>query len=1343
MALEGLRFILEKEAVLPTPTVQRLLDAPAVVEQSYLGHVRSYVPLGRASGSAGEQVSVRDYEKRLIEKVRSGSAPVGYLAAEYGYGKTSTAAFLWSSCHEAGLLAVPPFQIEKLSHLITAAYAWTHYELSRRRPSAMPELEALYGRYIHRSIEKDAHGDAQRIAWLQSLQREGRYIIDLTAADYVSFFEQLTDLIVRSGYAGLVVIADELQQYMDPMIKRGDPDPLNPLFQLIQALLTRRGHLRCGIILSMPTKELGLMNDQRGDLVQRLKDSGLALDLNTVYDAQFALRLWDRLARQFEFASEAPLVVTEEALRGLGEIAARADLGSGPRTVVDGFKVIIERYLQAADSGQRVAPYTPIDLVDSFLVGQVKFDGMSKLQKVVNAVLASSAVSGQPTRQQAVKLLAAFPSEGAERELQARYGVEEAVDALAVEQLTINVRGGRDEVGNLRPLGTTLRGLEPPSREGGNWLTSAISDFLRKYYHDASDKALERAANGVRALLRKRIFKEGDWMVQDEAAASETRDAVLLLEGSFQAMTRRYPRRRLFVRLLREGQLRGREVQPDVDLVLDLDLARHFDLDEAQRSSLPGSRADLGPRHLRFALNLSHRSGEHIYADLQNYLQPVVSPWKVTPLLLLNLYAYFNELRAAHQIPKAEDPFIESNFQSALLDHALDELFNPELGGGRAGGARIIEDAIRAAIEAAYPEYHTLMGRARYTTDLRDYMTALERLDNAFERQGEEPVERASKDEVASLFNRSNVMLDSFVASYPTLLKVEREWRAKQAGSVRFVLHPQEQRIMRSLRSSQGVAPSGRRQIELAALYADARALGYRDEESEGLLKLLEARGLALVQGEMLVEQPQQGINIAELRDQVTSHLAAVAVLLRGFPDDQQLQTQHKNLTARLHQLNGSLRPDERQLVDIARTLKAYGNHLQAIRQDKRKTLQREVRLLRPPTLLPANRRRVLETRYDGELLASQVEPLRELAQRQVSETVTALSTYTQTFDVLQHALSSEQIDDAALIQATTTRDNLSSVQDRLRQQAERADRLAQGYIDAEAVLREAQGLRAEIQAEGSAGAPLTTQLNEWLRRVQERLSVARLDAFLEAVDWRSDLQQVRQALFEQRQTAQAAFDRLQGEYRAVLTQQFKAPASLLNPIAYNPTDSAASRQQLEQAVSLAWQNVAGQRAKLLHNWLDDVQHMQAAGDLGLGHAARVTMQERLASLSRDLQAVRTDLLRVSEAGLQCLPRGPEALASMASDLTGLDGRLAQAKRQLDGVKRELGEIGLNADERAFYAKLMALDRRNGDEGGYTDLADVLLSLEQGGVKSQQSWQMLQALYQKLRLRVKVKVVDE
>jgi hypothetical protein len=117
MSVEGLQAILEKKEVVPTFSADDLLKRPAQVESDYLYHVRTYLPINRA-GEAGEgQLSVEEFEKRLIRQVKEGKVPRGYITAGYGYGKTTTALYLWQRAQEANIVIVPPFTLSQLAAL--------------------------------------------------------------------------------------------------------------------------------------------------------------------------------------------------------------------------------------------------------------------------------------------------------------------------------------------------------------------------------------------------------------------------------------------------------------------------------------------------------------------------------------------------------------------------------------------------------------------------------------------------------------------------------------------------------------------------------------------------------------------------------------------------------------------------------------------------------------------------------------------------------------------------------------------------------------------------------------------------------------------------------------------------------------------------------------------------------------------------------------------------------------------------------------------------------------------------------------------------------------------------
>src|SRR6266566_1212260 len=222
--LTHLDVILQKQPIIATWTAQDILERPETVRENYLQHVRSFVIIGKIKSSTDEeQFTITDYEKRLLKLVKAKGAAKGYITADYGYGKTSTAAFIWQRCEQAEIVTVPPFQIQKLDQLITATYGWVRFKLKRSYPHLVSEAQQIYDGYINRDIDMRGRNEGERDL-LRQMYREGRYSLDLLGIDYVRFFEEMTELVLKAGYSGLVVIADELQQYIDPDIKAGVRD---------------------------------------------------------------------------------------------------------------------------------------------------------------------------------------------------------------------------------------------------------------------------------------------------------------------------------------------------------------------------------------------------------------------------------------------------------------------------------------------------------------------------------------------------------------------------------------------------------------------------------------------------------------------------------------------------------------------------------------------------------------------------------------------------------------------------------------------------------------------------------------------------------------------------------------------------------------------------------------------------------------------------------------------------------------------------------------------------------------------------------------------------------------
>jgi hypothetical protein len=181
MSIEGLQFLLEKKEVVPTASALDLRERPESIEAGYLRHVRTYIPMSRYAD--GASFGVEEFERRLLKRIREARAPRGYITAGYGYGKTSTALYLWQRAQQADLLTVPPFQLEKLPYLIEALYGWGSFQLRRRRPALIPDLDALYHATVDRSLQKIAQQFSLTTDGAQEMLQRGLLNLDLQPAE--------------------------------------------------------------------------------------------------------------------------------------------------------------------------------------------------------------------------------------------------------------------------------------------------------------------------------------------------------------------------------------------------------------------------------------------------------------------------------------------------------------------------------------------------------------------------------------------------------------------------------------------------------------------------------------------------------------------------------------------------------------------------------------------------------------------------------------------------------------------------------------------------------------------------------------------------------------------------------------------------------------------------------------------------------------------------------------------------------------------------------------------------------------------------------------------------------
>src|SRR5579871_2969646 len=329
----------------------------------------------------------------------------------------------------------------------------------------------------------------------------------------------------------------------------------------------------------------------------------------------------------------------------------------------------------------------------------------------------------------------------------------------------------------------TLLGLEQ-QHESSDWLKVTLREFGR-LYEERAELTKRRATDAFQRLLLSRVFVSPHWTVVKPFERTFTQDRALLLEGSFAATAKHYPQRMLYVRILRADE-ESRDMSAVgsagaaalADIVINVVLHTYDDQSLEMRRSLPGSVAYDDPQHLRMDLNLARQTEQAQRLDVHAALQPTVNPYKVCPLLLLALDEYLEEKRRANAIPKADDTMIRSTFQLSLADECCAELWNNELVGPQgSAGLKLFEGIFRDACHRLFPDYKTLITIPQWQTVLKnDYRRALTDLPSSAERQGDLVVE-GSKSQIADLLGRTSTALDSFIASFPTLLHVEQPFQ--------------------------------------------------------------------------------------------------------------------------------------------------------------------------------------------------------------------------------------------------------------------------------------------------------------------------------------------------------------------------------------------------------------------------------------------------------------------------------------------------------------------------------------------------------------------------------------
>lgn len=1236
MNLTDLQNLLDKEEVIETASLKRLKDEPQIVKDSYREHLKTYLPL--TQGEGGER-SITQFRKELLARL-SGErgAAVGYLVAEYGYGKTSTAAYLWQECDEAGMLAVPPFQMKQLTDLFTAAYYWGQFQLKQRGcHSQLEELEASYSRHLSGDAPVSKGRSDELAAWISDSLASGRIQVKVGIPSLCNFLSDYHRIALAAGFKGVALFPDEVQQYVAAAGERDSQQA--EFFNLISGLSSLPHDLRLLTLFIFPTKELQALHDIRPDIMDRLQKDNIYFDLNDIYDADFAKGLWQRLADSFGFGDERERIVSPLTLRALGEIAASREFGSGPRTVVSGFKYMLKRY---KNSDGQCEPLSHVALVDAFRNREINFDAAGRYKQVLDELLAHPQVEGNRELETLVKQIAAFPRLGLR---EGRVTKPALLSTLVKAQLVSRKeRSGSD--GTLYTC-YSLRVLEPRQQLTGDWLTNTVGSFLLDYAQSSAE-AMKMARQAFSKLLPQVIFSEPDWKTEADANRG-------LALGGFSSTKVKYPQRLIAWQIHEASATANLSPIPNADITLDFSFARSNYADAAA-SHLDTSEPGLP----RFHFNLAHEFDLRRHPDISGPLHDRAN--NATPMMLLNIYLHLDEQSRRNLIPGSARAAVEQ-YQAALLKAAASELFS-SLSATKVAAITAVETLVRSELERLYPDYIALLAAGskgfvdRYVALLTEGHNG--RMLNPYQKAGLAPVEVAGKIETAALLGYRATEFDGFTAQNSRLIKLPSAWPKDAMAEVRFTIHPLEQRLLDHL-------DAAGKSLPLADLLQIASAQGYRKDEFDAALRLLTARGRLVVEGQSANRGEMPDISVAEVAAILAPQRERLARLSKALPQNEDIKQMAEESRIIATQLADQ--PDQPGLYQLRERLLGLTNQIDKWYNNQLIELTAKLKNMTPlqePTKTelaeleglasnPATQRRTQQVLTEYEQVA--------IGKNLVGDQRSALERDLRT----AKAAPADEERESEIIRLTSTlselwRDvaaNNTKVEQLLSLLRESEQKTTnKGKIDQQR--NSVEKARQEAEALGEAGREVVVRCDNWLAEMQMWTNNPNAD--LEAVYsntlnpfWR----EIERLLDKQQRVSHERFSALLGGYKRALQDSHVGQLE--------ERRIGTSLERLHDEVLRCWQSWGEQQGATLTDAYKRVSAMRSAADGDIAPSKRRELQQGCDELDKEIAYLRTNLDQLLDAR-STIAVGPDEFAAIT-------------RRAADDLLMPMQALGLRVNE--------------------------------------------------------------
>src|SRR5258706_1340940 len=721
MDITKLRHILNKESILKTANARELGQAPQDVLERYRNYALTHVSLGDTTKH------LKNLERVLIENQH---CAVGAIVGPYGYGKTSTAVHLWNELREQKILAVPPFLWANLSELMDAVYHWLKFEFLQGPKAFIEPLNKLYDNY-RQSYKDDLYRKIDPKV-VEDLIDRGSLTLETRPDDVVAFFKDVSKLCEQAGYNGMAIFTDELQATL-AQYKPSRDQFFADLFQMVKDIQGLEGSW--ALIISMDDDTEGIITLRRPDILTRLQHSALYFRVKDVYNRrEYPAELWAAFGQRFGFDGKE--VISPYTLDSIGQVAARSDLGAGPRMVTQVLALAVRNYEKTDQA------YTPVQFVDDFLSGLVLFDQQGKFPTAVKKALDNDLVRPSEVNKQVVKLLAAYPMGCPDATLTEFELVEafQVFPSLARKELIMQMAGG-----------PTLRYLAEEAIVIENIAQRLTNEFASRF--SPGKVYASRAAEGL--LLQVIIAPAFTGWKSDnprEVDINGTKYLSVRLQGGFESS---YPNRiiSVLVAALPQSPIplwKKSNEEADIEL--------RFELNISVLSAEP-SRLIVSPEYpdvAIFQLNAIAFNHEEATKILPKFLFEYYTPERWNSLLTLSLMDHLYDNRGdlseeQNRINAVILPLRQYTLL-VLLGEQL-ETVSPEFESRMVGLDRI-KDLIKKQCQQLYPSYKTLVTSSKWQSNLQQYTFALQR----FMYQGELSIVRgrrswkATKEEVADAF---------------------------------------------------------------------------------------------------------------------------------------------------------------------------------------------------------------------------------------------------------------------------------------------------------------------------------------------------------------------------------------------------------------------------------------------------------------------------------------------------------------------------------------------------------------------------------------------------------------